>query len=915
MSENHDDLFSAFIEEATEHLSTMESDFLAMEKNVAAIDRDLVNKVFRAVHSIKGGAGFIGLVKIRTLSHQLETVLGWIRNGRLTVDSEIVNRMLIATDRLKDLVDRAEISDQMDITFAQESLDTILLPGTIPAQPRWRGDASSVAMVGDPESSVSAEDRESEKNPLYLLEINISERERMEAIASGRNIYAAVIDPNKHERYREKRFSEIVAEIRACGNLLRAERGPLETCLAMFTSILAPDDLILFLDITPDSLVRLADPAKGPPVSSPSKSAGRISTETPLTTPESGEPAKQVSSRSTESDEDGLTGSVARIRVNTAQVDSLVNLAGELVLGRNQLLQAVGCKDMLLAESAGKRLNSVTSDLQKVVMRMRMQPLESVFRKLPRMVRDLSRELKKEVELVIEGGDVELDRTLVEAIVDSLHHLIRNAVDHGLERPEIRRRMRKRGTGNIRIRAYQESGKVIIEVQDDGAGMDAEMIAQAAAAKGFVTDEQLRPMTSRDKRNLIFLPGFSTAGDVTEISGRGVGMDVVKTNLENLGGRIDIESVPGNRTCVRMELPLTLAIIPCQMVSVSGEPFAIPQMNIEELHRVPVARVGERIEKIGDAEVMRLRGKLLPLVRLADILSLQRIYRDPFTGAIRPDRRVAVADRRSSRLLAAFPEAEAMEAGVEFPRDPERRTSSDRRFRAAGAVNIVVVSTGRVAYGLIVDSFEDAAEIVVKPLGRHIRKQKGFAGATILGDGRVALILDIVGLAEIASLVPVTEAIQEVNTGRQSFRGVPLHANQLNLLVFRGACDESFAVPLHMVQRVERIRFCDIQTFGGRCTTPYQGENLPLFRVGDTARVRPLEERDWMPVVVFSLAGKKVGLLVAGPVDTLHTEATVDSTSFQQPGIRGSVVLQGKTTLLVDMVDLVRTVHPEWVLP
>ncbi len=365
------------------------------------------------------------------------------------------------------------------------------------------------------------------------------------------------------------------------------------------------------------------------------------------------------------------------IRVNTHLLDSLMNLAGELVLGRNQLLKAITAKDMNSTEKVAKRVDSITSDLQQVIMLTRMQPVGSLFNRFPRIVRDISRELGKETELVIEGAEVELDRTLLEAMSDPLNHLIRNAVDHGIETADVRKKKGKVETGRITLRAFNEAGQVVIEVSDDGAGIDPEKVAAAAVSKGFVSEDQVRIMSQKDKLNLIFIPGFSTARQISDLSGRGVGMDVVKTNLDNLGGLIDLVSAPGMGTRIKIKLPLTLAIIHSQIISSEGERFAIPQMNLEELLRIPARSVKERIERVGDAEVVRLREKLLPLVRLTDILKVPRTYIDPETLQRKTERRLSLSDRRS-RQSPMFEDDIAPQAVL-----LHRRGRSTAHFRSA----------------------------------------------------------------------------------------------------------------------------------------------------------------------------------------------------------------------------------------
>jgi two-component system chemotaxis sensor kinase CheA len=613
------------------------------------------------------------------------------------------------------------------------------------------------------------------------------------------------------------------------------------------------------------------------------------------------------------------------LRVNVSLLDSLMNLAGELVLGRNQLLQAVASKDYHGLETSGQRLDLITSELQEAIMLTRMQPISNVFSKFPRVVRDLAQNLGKEVELTIEGKGVELDKTIIEAISDPLTHLVRNAVDHGLEVPEQRRKAGKDVTGHVRLKAFHEAGQVNIEISDDGQGMDGNKLAALAVVKGLISEKQVKGMTNKEKVNLVFLPGFSTAKEVTDVSGRGVGMDVVKTNLDKLGGVVEIDSKIGKGSLIKIKLPLTLAIIPSQIITVCGERYAIPQVNLEELFRIPADQVKERIEKVGDADVVRLRGNLLPLVRLADILDIDRKYYDNKEKREKDDRRHNIADRRSKQSLLFEDEQESdgeekqtngkpltlavEENQTDDENGEERRLISDRRYHASSAVNVVVVSTGAFKYGLVVDELRDSEEIVVKPLGRHLKDCKGYAGATIMGDGRVALILDVAGLAMIAELVSLEGTDRALEVAKEN---IEKRKDMQSMLIFRNADDEQFAVPLSLVERIEKIKCVEIEEVGGKKVIQYRGASLPLFALEEVASVRPREQKEELLVIVFMLSGREIGLIAVPPVDAIEEMIDIDDITLKQTGIMGSAIIGEQTTLMVDIYDLVHSLNPEW---
>jgi two-component system chemotaxis sensor kinase CheA len=534
-----------------------------------------------------------------------------------------------------------------------------------------------------------------------------------------------------------------------------------------------------------------------------------------------------------------------------------------------------------------------------------MQPIGNVFGKFPRVVRDLSRSLGKEVRLDIEGREVELDKTLIEGLSDPLTHMVRNAVDHGIEGPEERARRGKKPEGVVRLRAFHEAGQVVIEIGDDGKGIDAARVAASALKKGLITSEKLQGLSDKDKAALIFLPGLSTAEQVTDVSGRGVGMDVVKTNLDRLGGKVEIETEPGRGSLFRIKLPLTLAIIPSLIVTEQDQRFAIPQVNVVELIRIAAEQVQKRIEVVGDAEVLVLRGSLIPIVRLADVLGRMRTYTDPASGKAEIDRRQRLADRRSARhpLTSDLPNED------QATQIYDRRSQSGRRGPASD-LNIVVVSSGTLQYGLVVDGLQNTEEIVVKPLGRHLKKLQEYAGSTIMGDGRVALILDVSGVAAKAGLASVSGSARAVQLAEQE--AAEQRQDTHSLLLFQNAADETCAVPLDLVLRVERIASGQIETTGGRRTMQYRGATLPLVTLADAAAVKPIGPEQELAVVVFNVHSREVGLLGAMPVDVIETKAAVDQTTLRQTGVAGSAIIRDRTVLMVDLHELAHAVYPQW---
>lgn len=594
------------------------------------------------------------------------------------------------------------------------------------------------------------------------------------------------------------------------------------------------------------------------------------------------------------------------LRVNVNLLDTLMNLAGELVLSRNQLIQGINSNNAKATELSSQRIDMITSELQEAIMRTRMQPIANVFNKFTRVVRDLSRELGKSIDLVIEGKEVELDKTIIESINDPLTHLIRNSVDHGIELPHEREAVGKKATGSIALKAFHDAGQVNILISDDGKGLDPEKIAATAVRKGLMSEQQVAELSNKEKIDLILLPGFSTAEKVTDVSGRGVGMDVVMTNLEKLGGIIEIDSKPGKGTDIQIKLPLTLAIIPSQIISVGKEKYAIPQVNLDELLRIPASQVKDRIEKVGDADVVRLRGNLLPLLNLAEVLDIEKTFIHPDDNIEYPDQRRSIADRRSPRYTkdgSVDPSSSNKNEG---------RSGEDRRYRSSSAINIAVVSAGTHKYGLVVDELRDSEEIVVKPLGRHLKKCSGYAGATIMGDGKVALILDVSNLAQMADLTTMAEAERTAKAAKAAEEAREKARDKASLLLFKNGEKEHCAAPLHLVERIERIPVSSIEEVSGKKVVQYRGGALPLFELSQVANVSSLPQTEQQEIIVFTVKGRELGLMVTPPVDAIEISLDIDDSTLKQTGINGSMIIEGHTTLLVDIFDVVKSLNPSW---
>jgi two-component system, chemotaxis family, sensor kinase CheA len=536
----------------------------------------------------------------------------------------------------------------------------------------------------------------------------------------------------------------------------------------------------------------------------------------------------------------------SNIRVDVGLLDKMMNLVGELVLARNQILQCSSSQTDAAFFNAAQRLNLITTELQEGVMKTRMQPIGNVWSRFPRLVRDLALQCGKQVTIEMEGSETELDKTIIEAIKDPLTHILRNSLDHGIEKPELRLQAGKPASGRLHLRAYHEGGQVNIEIGDDGAGIDSEGVKQKAVQRGLINAQQAERMSERELTNLVFLPGFSTAEKVTNVSGRGVGMDVVKTNIEKIGGTVDLQSVRGQGTTLKIKIPLTLAIIPALIVSSGGERFAIPQVSLLELVRLDGSQGASGIEHIQGVPVHRLRGRLLPLVFLN------------------------------------------LELGL--------GTGNSVRHGTEGTNNIVVLQTDTHQFGLVVDDINDTEEIVVKPLGKQLKGISCFAGATIMGDGQVALILDVLGIAQMASVV--TEVHEQAVTGSAGMDAAARAARQ-SWLLFRSGENSRLALPLSAVARLEEFSLTKVERSGDDEVVQYRGEIMPLVRMSHLLHENG-SGGDPLQVVVFLARGRSIGLVV-DRIEDITDEAVEVRNDERRGFLLGSAVIQQKVTDIVDL--------------
>ena len=579
----------------------------------------------------------------------------------------------------------------------------------------------------------------------------------------------------------------------------------------------------------------------------------RVFRETAVDTP-AAKPAKpapvEVAIKDVARDDDPAKAGGQSIRVTVDTLEKLMTMVSELVLTRNQLLEIVRRHEDSEFKAPLQRLSNVTAELQEGVMKTRMQPIGNAWQKLPRIVRDLSNELGKKIDLEMQGAETELDRQVLDLIKDPLTHMVRNSADHGLETPQQRRTAGKPEHGRIRLSAYHEGGHIIVQLADDGRGLDTALIKSKIVARGLASEADIEKMSEAQIHKFIFAPGFSTAAKITSVSGRGVGMDVVRNNIDQIGGTIDVKSVAGVGVSFSIKIPLTLAIVAALIVEAGGDRFAIPQIAVIELVR---ARAGSehRVERIKDTTVLRLRDKLLPLARLSTLLGTQTDVGDVESGFI------------------------------------------------------VVTQVGSQSFGIVVDSVFHTEEIVVKPLSSKLRHIALFSGNTILGDGSVIMIIDPNGIAQsfghaVTSQFDTDEA---ANT-----RHAVADEEKTSLLVFRAGSTQAKAVPLALITRLEEVDAHTIELSNGRHMVQYRGQLMPLVSMNENVRVKG---EGAQPLLVFSDGARSMALVVDEIIDIVEDHLDIQVGS-DNSGVLGSAIIKGHATEIIDVGHFLPLAFEDW---
>jgi two-component system chemotaxis sensor kinase CheA len=786
-----DDLIAEFLTETAESLEVVDSELVKFEANPN--DRKTLDNIFRLVHTVKGTCGFLGLSRLEAVAHAGETLLGRFRDGKLDVTPVAVTLVLHSIDRIK------LILNGLETTGSEPDGDDHDLIAQLEAMAEGQEvDLSSVHAVDVPDRPIA-----SEPEPVEI---------KAPALGVGD------IDPSTGRALRPGEVSEADLE-------------------AAFAAAEAPD----WMNEDPEPVVEAKADAKkkaGKKDKDPEPVAAKVEAAKAAPAPAAmPEPLAGLGGE----DAQGIA-TTQSIRVSVDVLEGLMTLVSEMVLTRNQLLQISRTREDSAFATPLQRLSTLTGELQDSVMKTRMQPIGAAWKKLPRLVRDLSYELNKKIDLVMEGEGTELDRQVLELIRDPLTHMVRNSADHGLEPTQERIDIGKPANGTIKLAAFHEGGYIVIRIADNGRGLNTARIREKVVEKGLATRGEIEGMTDQQVHRFIFAPGFSTAAAVTNLSGRGVGMDVVRTNIEQIGGQIDLNSVPGQGTTFTIKIPLTLAIVSALIVGAGGQKFAVPQTAVMELVRTG-QNAEHRIEKIDQSMVLRLRNKLLPLIQLGPTLQL------------------------------------------------EAAKTEEPSF-------VMVIQVGERRYGLVVNDVLDTEEIVVKPLATILRDVNLFSGATILGDGSVVLILDPNAMSERAGTLEEKQADEVDDTAAIDAQG-----ERCAMLLFKAGPGAPKAVELEHITRLEHVESSQIEIMEGRAALQYRGKLMPVLTVNSdlSGLLRAKTEGEHIqPLLVFTGEGYAMALAVDEIIDVVEDRLLIEL-SPDRPGLRGTAIVAGKACEILDV--------------
>ncbi len=860
-----DDLLSEFLTETTESLEVIDGELVKFEQNPQ--DEEILGNIFRLVHTIKGTCGFLGLPRLESVAHAGENILGKFRDGVLPVTPEAVSLILKCIDRIRDLLgDLESTGEEPDGEDSQLIAElNAMADGGAAAAPAPAPAPEAAAAPADEDEDVPTNNFGAPVAAELLAEVEEAEAQGIEAapiaplkpeVAAEQPAAASGQDAPSQNDFGAPVAAELLAEVEA----------------AQAEGIEAASEAQLAAEMEAERVAEQgAAPAPEPvpePVAEAAPPAPVVEAKVPAAPEKKATPATKDDGKSKEP-------SVAQssIRVNVDVLEDLMTLVSELVLTRNQLLQMVRGMDDNEFTVPLQRLSHITSDLQEGVMKTRMQPIGNAWAKLPRIVRDLSVESGKQIELVMLGAETELDRQVLELIKDPLTHMVRNSADHGLETPSERSAIGKPEKGTITLNAFHEGGHIIIDISDDGKGLNMDRIKNKCMENGILTEADIESLSDQQIQQYIFAAGFSTAEKVTSVSGRGVGMDVVRTNIEKIGGTIELKSVEGKGTTFLIKIPLTLAIVSALIVACEEERFAIPQISVLELVRTS-SNSEQTIEMINDSPVLRLRNRLLPLVSLRDLLKLRKM-----------------------------PEGEGGDDGDAMNASEPEAINLLEDMASGDEVFIVVTQVGPNTFGIIVDRVFDTEEIVVKPVAPILRDIPFYSGNTILGDGSVIMILDPNGIAS-----DVGDMDSEQQADETKGAAASTSDESTSMLVFRAGGAELKAVPLALIARLEDVDMADVESSHGERMIQYRGQLMPLIPF-DTMHQWNTDGRQ--PILVFTDNDRSMGLVVDEIVDIVEDRLKIELKA-DMPGLIGSAVIDGKATDIIDAGHFLTQAFDDW---
>ncbi|WP_308909267.1 chemotaxis protein CheW [Pseudokordiimonas caeni] len=890
-----DDLLNEFLTETAESIDVVDVELVKLEQDPN--NKEVLDNIFRLVHTIKGTCGFLGLPRLESVAHASENVLGKFRDGELDVSEHAVTVILESLDRIKEILAGLEATEEEPVGDDSDlisRLDAIAEGGVGPAAaPEPEPDVIEGEIVdpglGRPlkPGEVSLEELEAvfnstpgpdeaEPAPAPKAEKKSKKADRTGPLfdrVGGEDAVVVVAHLMSERLSGDKKLGKFFpasgteqTKARLTGLLMSLLKDDLDSADAVARQLMTTGG---FGEAEFDALTALAkDVFKQCQVEAEACDEAVMTFELirdavvasskALAAPKDAKAKGATAAAAGRDKEDGEGAGGGRasqsIRVSVDLLEDLMNMVSELVLTRNQLLQIVRNMDNSELAVPLQRLSQCTTELQENVMKTRMQPIGNAWAKLPRIVRDLTVELDKKIELEMRGAETELDRQVLELIKDPLTHMVRNSADHGIERPAERIASGKPEHGTIVLNAYHEGGHIIMEIKDDGRGIPVQKLKSKILEKKLATEAELAEMSDNQIQKFIFHPGFSTAEKVTSVSGRGVGMDVVRSNIEKIGGTIDMVSIEGKGSTFTIKIPLTLAIVAGLIVEASGERYAIPQISVLELVRASDDSE-HRIETIKDTPVLRLRNRLLPLVYLNEVLKFQT------------------------------------------------RAEIDARESQDGF--IVVTQVGAFTFGIVVDQVFDTEEIVVKPVAPILKDLEVYSGNTILGDGSVIMILDPNG---IASATSQTQAEQHEETESKARAARTEGEERESMLLFHAGGEHPKAVPLSLIARLEDIPVEEIETSDGRLMVQYRGSLMPLIMADQAVK---LVESGRQPVLVFTDGDYTMGLVVDRILDIVEDKLEVRLASARQ-GVVGSAIIAGHATEVIDVAYYLDLAFAGW---